>query len=229
MRGLLLILVAVGGFAQPARPVNKPKEKEPATQTLDATPEPPAAISTETGKLVFHVSPLSAQGLLTQQVRDALKALDRANNHATIVKLRAFVAGTGDMRRVATIVGEEFKSRKLPLPVVSTIQAGALPMEGAQVVIESVSMEKKVVNPGGLAFFPAQSVARLRTAAESVGAEMLRVTCFLSSLDEMQAARGEITAAFPGAATDFVQLTRLGSEPLIACEAVGHMAVGQVD
>ena len=36
------------------------------------------------------------------------RRLDRANGGATFVKLRAFVAGTGDMRRVATIVGRGF-------------------------------------------------------------------------------------------------------------------------
>ena len=81
----------------------------------------------ETGKLAFHVSPLSAKGLLTQQVHDALKALDRANGGATFIKLRAFVAGTGDMRRVATIVGEEFADKKIPLPAVTTVQAALYP------------------------------------------------------------------------------------------------------
>jgi hypothetical protein len=54
-------------------------EKEPETQTLPLPPEPPSAVVAETGKLAFHVSPLSAKGLLTQQIHDAIKALDRAN------------------------------------------------------------------------------------------------------------------------------------------------------
>ena len=114
----------------------------------------------ETAKLMFHVSPLSAKGLLTQQVHDALKALDRANGGATFIKLRAFVAGTGDMRRVATIVAEEFSAKKMPLPAVTTVQVGALPMDGAQVVIESISQEKndkKTLEPErpGVLFGPA--------------------------------------------------------------------------
>src|SRR5512144_818419 len=94
----------------PGPPRIKPpkKEKEPETQTLPLPPDPPSAVIAETGKLAFHVSPLSSKGLLTQQVHDALKSLDRASGGATFVKLRAFVAGTGDMRRVATIVAEEF-------------------------------------------------------------------------------------------------------------------------
>ena len=131
------------GTIAPLRIKPPKKEKEPETQTLPLPPEPPAAVIAETDKLVFHVSPLSAKGLLTQQVHDALKALDRANGGATFVKLRAFVAGTGDMRRVATIVAEEFSDKKMPLPAVTTIQVGALPMEGAQVVIESISARER--------------------------------------------------------------------------------------
>ncbi|MGH9593429.1 MAG: hypothetical protein ACRD5L_10090, partial [Bryobacteraceae bacterium] len=77
------------------------------------------------------------------------------------------------------------------------------------------------VNPAGLAFFAAQSATELRMAAQGIG--MLRVTCFLSSLDQVQATRAEVTADFPAAAVDFVQLTRLAVQPLAACEAVGRL------
>jgi enamine deaminase RidA (YjgF/YER057c/UK114 family) len=227
VRNAIVLFTALVGFAgglsaQPERKLKTTKDKEPVTQTLEIPKEPPMAISAETGKLVFHVSPLSSKGLLSQQVRDALKALDRANGGATVVKLRAFVAGAGDLRRVAAIVSEEFSGAKLPLPVVSTIQVGALPLDGAQVVIESIGVDKKVVNPRGLAFFPAQSASQLRMTAQDSGASVLRITCFLSSLDGVEAVRGEVTSAFPGAALDFVQLTRLGASPVAACEAVGR-------
>src|SRR5258705_11193964 len=96
----LLLSVSVVVSAQLPPPRIKPpkKEKELETQTLPLPPEPPSAVIAETGKLTFHVSPLSAKGLLTQQVRDALKALDRANNGGTFVELRGFVRGHGDMR-----------------------------------------------------------------------------------------------------------------------------------
>src|SRR5438128_563974 len=139
---LLGLSVLAAGQVSTTRIKPSKKEKEPETQTLPLPPEPPSAVIAETAKLAFHVSPLSAKGLLTQQVRDALKALDRSNGGATFLKLRAFVAGTGDMRRVATIVAEEFGNKKVPLPAVTTIQVGALPMDGAQVVIESISAEK---------------------------------------------------------------------------------------
>src|SRR5690348_6999552 len=228
-RSLALILnFSVMAAAQIATPRIKPpkKEKEPETQALPLLPEPPAAVVAETGKLVFHVSPLSNKGLLTQQVRDALKALDRANGDATFVKLRAFVAGTGDLRRVATIVAEEFSAKKMPLPALTTIQVGALPMAGAQVVIESISdqkNEKKALNPNGLAFFSAKPVPELAAAAKAQDAVMVQVTCFVGDLAQLDNARGAITSAFPGVTANFVQLTRLAVDPGISCEGTGRL------
>src|SRR3954451_1237959 len=89
----------------------KKKKPEDITQTLQLPSDPPATITAETSRLVFHVSPLSAKGLLTQQVRDALKALMKSANGASIVKLRAFVAGSGDLRRVPAIVSETFTEK----------------------------------------------------------------------------------------------------------------------
>jgi enamine deaminase RidA (YjgF/YER057c/UK114 family) len=217
-------LAACSAYAQLSPRIKPPKkEKETDTQTLPLPPETPVAVTAETGKLTFHVSPLSAKGLLTQQVHDALKALDRANNGATFVKLRAFVAGTGDMRRVATIVAEDFTDRKIPLPAVTTIQVGALPMEGAQVVIESISADKKTLNPNGLAFFPAQPTAELAAAAKARGATMVQLTCFVGDLSQVEGARTAVASAFPGATANFVQPTRLAVEPGTSCEGVGRL------
>ena len=231
--GLLLALDASPQEERKKRKKKKKAEEEPVTQTLPLLPEPPGAVVAETGRLVFHVSPLSPKGLLSQQVRDGIKALLRDNRGAAIVKLRAFVAGTGDMRRVAAIVSEVFPEHKLALPAVSTIQVGALPMEGAQVVLESVGVDKKTLNPNGLAFFSGQqakdvrqAVAQLQTAVNAAGVkstEVLRATCFLSSIDDVATARAALGGAFPAAASAFVQLQRLGLEPLAECEAVGRL------
>ena len=59
-------------------------------------------------------------------MHDALKALARLNHGVPIVKLRAFVAGSGDLRRVKDIVAEDLTDKKQALPAVSTIQVGAL-------------------------------------------------------------------------------------------------------
>lgn len=197
---------------------SKKKTEEPVTQTLPLLKDPPSAVAAETDRLIFLVSPLSNKGLLSQQVRDALKALLRDNHTATIVKLRAFVAGSGDMRRVSTIVSETFTDRKLALPAVSTVEVGALPMEGAQVVIESIAVEKKTVNPNGLAFYSAQPVAQLRPVTGA-----LRATCFLSSLDDLAKVKSKVDVAFPGATLNFVQSQRLGFEPQDVCESVARL------
>ena len=212
---ILGIAVAVHGSAQKSK---KKSDEEPVTQTLPLLKDPPSAVTAETERLVFQVSPLSNKGLLSQQVRDALKALLRDNHTATIVKLRAFVAGSGDMRRVSTIVSETFTEHKLALPAVSTIEVGALPMEGAQVVIESIAVDKRSLNPNGLAFYSAQPVGQLRPAAGA-----LHATCFLSSLDDLAKVKSKVSAAFAGAAVTIVQSQRLGFEPQDVCEAVARL------
>ena len=223
-------MLAASAGAQSRKKKKKGTEEE-ITQTLPVLKDPPQTIATETSKLVFHVSPLSGKGLLSQQVRDALKILFQENHAASIVKLRAFVAGSGDLRRVQQLVSEVFTDHKLSLPAVSTIQVGALPLEGSQVVIESIAADRRVVNPNGLAFFSGQqtrdarlSISQLQTAVSSVNATVLRATCFLSSLDDLNATRTALSAAFPEAALNYVQLQRDALEPLAECEAVGRLA-----
>jgi enamine deaminase RidA (YjgF/YER057c/UK114 family) len=210
------VMLTVRASAQKGK---KKTQEEPVTQTLPLLKDPPAAISAETAHLVFHVSPLSNKGLLSQQIRDALKALLRDTHGAGIVKLRAFVAGSGDMRRVSTIVSETFTERKLALPAVSTVEVGALPLEGAQIVIESIAVDRKAVNPDGLAFYSAQPVKQLRPLAGA-----LRATCFLSSLDDLTKVKSTITTAFSGAVLNFVQSQRLVFEPQDVCEAVARLS-----
>jgi enamine deaminase RidA (YjgF/YER057c/UK114 family) len=218
-RGAIILILGVAVAVHASAQKGKKKTAEdPVTQTLPVLKDPPGAISAETARLVFHVSPLSNKGLLSQQIRDALKALLRDTHGAAIVKLRAFVAGSGDMRRVSTIVSETFTEHKLALPVVSTIEVGALPLEGAQVVIESIAVEKRNVNKDGLAFYSAQPVKQLR---QLPGA--LRATCFLSSLEDLAKVKSITISAFSGAVVNFVQSQRLGFEALDVCEAVARL------
>jgi enamine deaminase RidA (YjgF/YER057c/UK114 family) len=218
IRGTTLLILGVAVALLASGQKNKKKTEEPVTQTLPVLKDLPGAISAETDRLVFHVSPLSNKGLLSQQVRDALKTLLRDTHGAAIVKLRAFVAGSGDMRRVSTIVSETFTEHKLALPVVSTIEVGALPLEGAQVVIESIAVEKKSVNRNGLAFYSAQPVQQFN---QLPGA--LEATCFLSSLDDLAKVKSITLTAFTGAVVNYVQSQRLGFEPQDVCEAVTRL------
>ncbi|MEX2260549.1 MAG: RidA family protein [Bryobacteraceae bacterium] len=214
---------------------------EDFTQTREIPKDPPAAVVAETRRLVFRVSPLSAKGLLSQQVRDALKALRRSSG-GSIVKLRAFVAGTGDMRRVQAIVSEVFTDRRHELPALSVIQVGDLPLEGAQVVLESTAVAKKEVSPHGLIFISGQvnsvddplapvaplvekSLADLNVALKSANAgpkDVLRVTCLLSTLQDIQTVRGRVAAEYREAALNFVQIQRAPLRAVAECEAVAR-------
>jgi hypothetical protein len=231
MRVAALLVIASVALAQPqTRPIRRPPNNQLALEGPDAPVgriDAPAAVAGITAQLVFHVSPLSGKGLLSQQIDDAIKALDKANGAATFLKLRAFVSGTGDLRRVQTIVNGLFTERKLPLPVITTVQVGALPLEGAQVIIESISEEKKTVNPAGLAFIPAMEAA---TGAEAVTALQsaigavapLRITCFADSLSEAEAARNAAAKVFPKVAGVFVQATRYTLGSRASCEAIAQ-------
>jgi enamine deaminase RidA (YjgF/YER057c/UK114 family) len=160
-----------------------------------------------------------------------------------MVRLRAFVAGTGDLRRVRDIVSETYTERKQPLPALSLVQAGGLPMEGAQVVLEAVATAKKEVNPAGIALISAQtatspnpldpvppltgkSLAALRTAVQAAGSgagDVLRVTCFFSSLDNLAASRKLVEAEYGSAALNYVQTQRAPTQAWAGCEAVARL------
>lgn len=218
----------------------KEREKEPVTETLELPPELPAAVVGETSRLVFDVAPLTTQGLLSRQVRDSVRALLRDARGARILKLRAFVAGSGDLRRVQEIVAETFADKRLPLPALSVIQVGALPAVGAQVLLESVAEARKPQNPHGIAFISgqvatsaeptllvaplaAQSLAKIRTAVESLGAtpsDVLRVTCYLSSLDDGPKVFQAMFEQFRSAALAYMQLRRSYTRGSAECEAV---------
>ncbi len=231
MRMRLLIAVAVifglvvpGPFASGAKKKKK-EDQEPITQTLPVLRDPPASIAAETDRLSFRVAPMTGKGLLSAQVRDALKYLLR-ENHGSIVKLRAFVAGTGDMRRVSTIVSEVFADKKQAMPALTTVQAGGLPLDGAQVVIESIAVERKTVNPHGVALLRAMPLEQVESTLAGLGLtgrRVIRATCYLASLDAHSQSRAAVEAAFPGAAIQLVQMQRLPVAGPMICETIAML------
>ncbi len=78
-----LAAIAYGLFLIPA--VAQKKKKE-ITQTLELPKELPATTFGETRRLTFHVTPLSGKGLLSAQVKDALKALTRETGRNPVMK-----------------------------------------------------------------------------------------------------------------------------------------------
>jgi enamine deaminase RidA (YjgF/YER057c/UK114 family) len=219
----------------------KKKDEEPVTQVLEVPKGPPAAARMPARNLLFFTSPLSNRGLLSQQVRDALRALQRQAGNAQLVRLRAFTAGTGDMRRVQAIVSETFTDRRLPLPALTVVQVGAFPMEGAQVVIEATASARKPVHAAGVAFFsgvgatdkdPAapgmplleKAITGLQNAMHQAGAgPALRVSCFVSSLDQYPQMNSRLATAFPKAASVLLQAQRAHASSLAECESVAAL------
>lgn len=213
-------------------PIVKKQDPEEATQALPPAKEPPGAVTAETGTLVFSTLPLSAKGLLSQQTREAMRVLLHNNRAGSIVKLRAFVAGSGDVRRVQEIVAETFGEKRQALPALTVVQVGALPLEGAQISVEAMIAGKKESNPHGLGFFSAQSGAslgeassKLRDALSKAGLEAsdaVRVTCYVNSFDAAGNPRGHLYA-FSSAAVTVVQMLREPVGPSAACEAVAQL------
>jgi enamine deaminase RidA (YjgF/YER057c/UK114 family) len=219
------------GYIPQVAPENKKKQKD-ETQTPPPSRELPNTVAASTGHLAFDISPLSGKGLLSQQTREALKSLLRTNR-GTIVALRAFVAGSGDLRRVGELTAEMFSDKHQPLPVLTVIQVGALPMTGAQVEIEATELDRRTVNPNGVAFTSgqsgpgvAQSIEKMKIALRGAGLEpsdALRVTCFVSSLDDEKSAHTLLSGNFPNAMVDSIQMQREPVTPAAECEAVARL------
>ncbi len=238
------LLLAMAPVLPAQKKKSKKEKKEEITQVLDVPPDPPSAVTVETGRLEFLVSPMSGKGLLSAQVREAIKALKSQAKGGQIVKLRAFVAGTGDLRRVQAIVSDEFSEKRLPIPALSTIQVGLLPAEGAQVVMEAVVVAKKAMNPHGLGLLSGMGgygkeepdqvlpmldraltdLAKASLVAGSYKSDVVKITCMLSSLAQIQEVRTRVAVAFPSAVFTAFQAQRGHGEALAECEGVVRLA-----
>jgi enamine deaminase RidA (YjgF/YER057c/UK114 family) len=226
---LLFILAAPGLYSQ-----KKKKNEEPKPQVLPLPPELPMALAAETDTLDFHISPLLRSGGLGMQIRQSLGDLIRDTHGETIVKLRAFVAGAGDARRVQAEAADLFTERKLPLPVLSVLQVGALGDEAAKVVIEAVVSTHRTVNANGLAFVAGQNGTSLKEAVEKLGSSVkaagvapdsvLTTTCFTSAIENYAATRASLLSEFPKTSVNVVQALRDPPNDASMCEAIGQLS-----
>lgn len=232
-----LLVASAIAFAVAVTVPAKKKNPDEVTQALDLPKDPPMVAIGETRRLTFHVSPLIAKGLLSQQTRDALKVILKENSGAQVVHIRAFVAGSGDARRVSQLVSEVFSDKKLSLPSVSVVQVGGLPLENAQVELEVVSNAKRETNPDGLVFIPGQTMTSpdgasataplLEKSLDAVkaklnGAAPVAATCFVSQIGNPAALMSAISSRLPGAAVSLVQSQRAPWQAMASCEAVGR-------
>jgi enamine deaminase RidA (YjgF/YER057c/UK114 family) len=205
-------------------------------------PAQPRVIEAETRRLTFQVSPVPQNGEMAEQVRQCLRSFS-----APVVKLRAFVVGAENYGPVRQEIEAEFKRRRQPTPSLSIIVVGALPHAHARVVLEVISTAKKTVNPAGIAFVSGQpasvnqpvarvapliekSLAALRTAHQAIQvnpADVLRATCFVTSLADVNEGRQMVSREFPSAALNFVQLQRAPSRGLVECETIVRLRTAE--
>jgi len=206
-------------------------QQDKVSDKLKLPEDPPLVAVGETSHLTFEVSPLSGKGLLSEQTRDALKAILKLNKNTPIVHIRAFSAGNGDVRRIPQIVADVLGD-KHSLPSVSVVQAGDLTLDGAQVVLETISVSKKEVSKEGVTFVPAQTVVAdqadssakplLQKAMDQLAAKMsgtpVAVTCYVSSLEGGEDLLAMVQSRFVGAAVNLVQPRRIPWRVSAACE-----------
>jgi enamine deaminase RidA (YjgF/YER057c/UK114 family) len=202
----------------------------------------PRVVEAETRRLTFQVSPAPQSGDAAEQARQCLRGFSDP-----VVKLRAFVVGAENVEPVRRAIEAEFKKRRRPAPLLSVIVIGALPHANARVLIEAVSLAKTEVNPGGVAFISGQPVSEQKPIAEiaplvekslaALGvahkainvepADVLRATCFVTSLADVVEAERMARRAFPAAALSFVQLQRNPTRALVECETVARLRAAE--
>jgi len=179
---------------------------------------------------------------LEHQVTEAVKYL---KTFGTIVKLRAFVTTGTDLDGVTTIVSKLFLAKSRP--VINLVQISRLPDPSAQVLMEAVSLSKNIENPNGLVFISGQltqaplnpsqpqmllaslaekSIANLGAAASSLEgklADIQRVNCFTSSLDDHAQLQSLVNEAFPKASASVMQIQGKPASQFVECEAVARL------
>jgi hypothetical protein len=189
------------GAGEKAPVINKKKNKndELPTQARGELPQPPLALAADAARLSFLVAPLSGRGLLSQQTKEALKFLILQARGAQFIRVRAFVAGTGDLRRVPQLVSEVFAEKHLSVPVVTTVEAGLLPLENAQVLIEATLQQSRLANPEGVRFVTAEGATAAAAVAQlKQSGELLRATCYVPALEGCRFLRPATEVEQPG-------------------------------
>lgn len=201
-------------------------------------PRVPRLVEAETARLRFQVSDVPQAGTVAEQVRQCLRGFS-----SPVVALRAFVVGQENAATVRDAVEAEFKKRRQPLPALSIIIVGALPHQNARVQIEAVTTAKQSANPNGIAFVSGQpasleqpvarvapliekSLSALRTAHQAIKAQpadVLRATCFVSSLDDVAEVKQMMRREFPQAALSVIQLQQTADRSLVECETVTRL------
>ena len=198
-----------------------------------------AAVVTETQYLAFGVTSLLTRGDAVEQAGKAANKLPKK-----LVSVTAFVAAGEDAERVR----QELDTRlaRSGKPALTVVGVAGLADPGAKVVLEHVTAASRPINPQGIAFVSGQpastekpvnevaplvekSIADLRKAHAAIGVEstdVLRFTCFMSSLADIGAVRRLAEKEFPKADRNYMQLVRLPDRGLVECETVVRLRSG---
>ncbi len=196
------------------------------------------AVEAETQRLQFQVAPLTTNGDIGTQVRQQLKHFK-----SSIVHLRAFVVGVDRITAAKVAIEQELKQRKSE-PALTIVAVGALP-RGVLVALEAVTLARNAVNPNGIAFVSGQAgsadkpvpqmlplaekaMRDLNTVHQAVGIEakdVQRITCLMTSLQDVNDVQQLVKTTFPQAAASFVQLQRAPVRGVIECETVVRLRV----
>jgi len=200
-----------------------------------------SSVTAETARLVFHAAP-TGKGSVSRQVSDGVNYL---KSHGKIVKLRIFVTPETELEAVSTAVSRMFPARSRP--VVNLVQIARLPDPSAKILLEAVAESKKIENPNGLVFIsgqmtqapldPAQtrilvapmaekSIASLKAVAGSLEAnpaDVVRVNCYASSIEDHARVQALASEAFPSASISVMQIQRVPANQFVECEAVARL------
>jgi enamine deaminase RidA (YjgF/YER057c/UK114 family) len=192
----------------------------------------------ETRKLLFQIAPVSSTGNLADQIDRAL-----ATFKSPVLNVRAFVVGTEQIGIARLTIEEFFQSKRRRLPAIVVVAVGALPNPQAKVVIEAVLSSRTTSNPEGVAFVSGQAgsfatpvaqmlpltekamkdLGAVHRAAGVESADVLRVTCLMTSLADVAEVEARVKQEFPQAALNFVQLQRTPAQSVIECESVARL------
>ena len=93
--GCTALQIGAGDKPVVIRPPKKDKKAELPNQVLEQLPQLPLVLPTDGIRLSFLAAPLTNNGLLSQQTRDALKWMLAQSRGAQFIRIRAFVAGSG--------------------------------------------------------------------------------------------------------------------------------------
>jgi enamine deaminase RidA (YjgF/YER057c/UK114 family) len=194
---------------------------------------PDAAVGT-TKSLTFHVAVRSTESSVEGQARAALDDLLRRDRGARIVRLRVFAVGSERLVMAQRVIGETLAARHIPLPALSLLGVQSLPGPGQLIEMESIGVGTRAINPHGLAFLAglasptgektAAGLARVARAAGVSPTNVVRVSCFYESAEQLDGARKAVADTFPGAEAAFVQSYGSAATPAVECEAVARLA-----